>query len=503
MPALLTGTAVLLPLAYLVLRATDATSAELSALLWRRKNLTLLWNTASLAAGVVVCATAIAAPLAWLVTRTDVRRARLLTVLAILPLAVPGYVMAYSLQACGGPQGAVARTLGFVVPRPSGYWGALLALTLYNFPYLFLTLRAAISRLDPGQAEAARSLGASPTEVLRRITLPALKPALLAGSLLVGLYVLGDFGVVSLMRFDTLSYALYVNWTEIRYAAWLALALVATAGLLLAAELLAVRTSTVARSGVGAARAPRKIRLGRRAWIAYAAVAALLAVAVVLPVGTTLYWMRRGTEAFLWDDLLSAGYDSVRAALPAALLTVTLAVPIAWLAHRYRGPLPRAAERMVQLGYALPPLALALGLVFFAIRYAPGLRDGLFLLVGAFALHFLMLAIGPLRGQLHLLTPRHEEASRSLGCGPARTLWRVVLPSLRSGVAAGAVLVLLAAMKELPMTKLLSPLGFRPLSVQAWGFADEALYADAAPYALAMLLISGVTASLVLRGEAA
>ncbi len=502
MLVLVTGAAVLLPLAYLAVRATDATSAEVAALLWRKRNLTLLWNTVSLAAGVVVCATAIAAPLAWLVTRTDVKHARLITVLAVLPLAVPGYVMAYSLLAMGGPRGAVASVLGFTVPRPRGYWGALIALTLYNFPYIFLTLRAAISRLDPGQVEAARSLGASRVEVLRRVVLPALTPALLAGALLVGLYVVGDFGVVSLMRFDTFSYALYVNWTEVRYAAWLALALVALAGVLLAAELLAVRGSTVARSGVGAARAARKIRLGRRAWLAYAGVAALLGLAVVLPVGTTLFWMRRGLENFVAGDLLSATWDSIRAAVPAAVLTVALAIPVAWLAHRYRGPVPRAAERMVQVGYAVPPLALALGLVFFAIRYAPELRDGLWLLVGAFALHFLMLAMGPLRGQLHLLTPSHEEAARSLGCGPVRTLWRVVVPALRGGVVAGAVLVLLAAMKELPMTKLLSPLGFRPLSVQAWGFADEALYADAAPYALAMLLVSGVTAGLVLRAEA-
>ena len=501
-PALLVGAAMLLPLGYLLVRAADATSAELSTLLWRPRNLTLLWNTVSLAAGVVACSTLLAAPLAWLVTRTDLRRAKLVTVLAVLPLAVPGYVMAYSLLAMGGPQGAVANTLGFAVPRPTGYWGALLALSLYNFPYVFLTLRAAIARLDPGQVEAARSLGATRWEVLRRIVLPALRPALFAGALLVGLYVVGDFGVVSLMRFDTLSYALYSNWTELRYAAWLALALVSLASVLLLLELLAMRGTTVARSGVGTARAARKVVLGRRAWLAYGGVAALLGLAVVLPVATTVFWMRRGLDAFVPGDLWSATVHSVSAAVPAALVTVLLAVPIAWLAHRHRGLAPRAAERVVQLGYAMPPLALALGLVFFAIRFLPELRDGLWLLVGAFALHFLMLAMGPIRGQLHLLTPSHEEAARCLGCGPAETLRRVVLPSLRGGMAAGAVLVLLAAMKELPMTKLLAPLGFKPLSVQAWGFADEALYADAAPYALAMLLVSGVTAALVLRAEA-
>ena len=149
----------LLPLTYLVVRAGDATTEEVTALLWRWKNLTLLLNTVGLATAVVVCTVVVAWPLAWLVTHTDVRYPRLLTVLAVLPLAVPGYVMAYSLLAMGGPQGAVAQTLGVAVPRPTGFWGALLALSLYNYPYMFLTLRAAMGRLDHSQVEAARALG--------------------------------------------------------------------------------------------------------------------------------------------------------------------------------------------------------------------------------------------------------------------------------------------------------------------------------------------------------
>lgn len=496
----LVAAAVLLPLAWLVIRAAGAEADTLRALLWRPRNVELLVNTGLLAAGVVAGSVAVGLPLAWLVTRTTLRFRRLVTVLAVLPLAIPGYVMGYALLSLGGPAGACKELLGFAVPRLSGFWGAWLALTLYNYPYLFLTLKAAFERLDPAQAEAARSLGHGPWSVLWRVTLPSLVPALLAGSLIVGLYVVGDFGVVSLMRYDTLSYALFVSLADLRYAAWIALALVSVAGLLLVAEALVLRGSTVSRASVGAERRARLHQLPGT-WSAgvWVGLATLLLLGVVVPVGTTVFWLGRGLEFFAIEELTTATWDSVRVALPAAALTVAAALPVAWLAHRSSSRAARAAERVAHLGYAIPPLALALGYVFFALRFAPGLRETLLLLLVGYAVHYLVLAAGPLRGTLHLLTPRHEEAARSLGAGPLETLRRVTLPALRGGLTAGLVLVFLATMKELPMATLLGPIGFRPLAVNAWSLANESLYADAAPYALCMLGVSAVTVGLMLR----
>ncbi len=492
----------LLPLIYLLLRAAEAPLDEVQAMLLRPRNFTLLANTALLAVGVIVGATAIGLPLAWLVSRTDLRGRRALTVLAVLPLAVPGYVMAWSLLGIGGPRGALAGTLGLEAPRLSGYWGALIALTLYNFPYVFLTTRAAFERLDHGPTEAARALGAGRLQVLFGVQLRQLAPALLAGGLLVGLYAVGDFGVVSLMRYDTLSYALFVNWAEMQYAAWLALWLLAFAGVLLGLDWYLGRNQRVSRVGVGAARRAPLVRLGRWSLGAWIAVVLVVGLSLLVPLSTTLYWLAQGLERFVWADLGQAALDSLTASLPAALLTVSLALPLAFLAQRYPGWASRLAERTGQLGYAVPALALALALVFFCLRVAPALRDSMLVLLLAYAAHFLLLAMGPMRGTLHLLTPRHEEAARALGCGPAQTLWRVTLPALRGAMVAGLILVFLAAMRELPLSKLLSPLDFRTLAVNAWSFADEALYADAAPYALSMLLVSGAAVALMLQLDA-
>ena len=439
-PALLTAAAVGVPLVWLVLRAADTQGLDVWAFLSRPRTISLLGNTALLAITVLLACTLIGLPLAWLVTRSTLRGRKVATLLAVLPLAVPGYVMAYALRGLGGPMGAAHAAFGVTLPRLDGFTGAALALTLYNTPYMFLTLKVAFERLDPAEAEAARTLGASRSQVLRRVVLPTLLPAWMAGALLIGLYVLGDFGVVSLMRFDTLSLALYSNWTDVGYAAWLALMLVATAGVLLALEIWIMRGRRQARVGVGAARLLRRVPLGRWQGPAWVGIGLFCAFGVLTPVGSSIWWLHDGPLMFTADELWRAALDSVSIAVPAAALTVALALPLAWLTARSVGWMARVAERVAQVGYAVPSLALALALVFFSIRVMPGLRDGLALVIIAFALHFLMLALGPIRGTLALLTPAHEEAARTLGATPIRSFVRVTLPALRGSLTVGFVL---------------------------------------------------------------
>lgn len=499
LPALVVVTAVAIPVAFVVVRASSASPADGIGWLIRPRTLELLANTALLASTVVALAASIGLGLAWLVTRSDLRFPRAVTLLAVLPLAVPGYVMAYALRSLGGPLGAGQALLGVTLPPIDGFVGAAVALSLYNFPYFFLTFRAAFQRLDPAEAEAARALGAGPGEVIWRVVLPRFVPAALAGALVVGLYVLGDFGVVSLMRFETLSLALYASWSQMEQGALLALTLIAVTALLLVAEgFITARSRGEGRVAHGSARRARPVTLGRGSAPVWIGLGVLALLAVVVPVGATIYWLTQGPTLFDPAKLGAAALDSLTAAVPATALTVALAAPVAWLARRRTLP-ARIVERAAQVGYAIPALALALGFVVFALRIWPAIRDTWALLWVAYAAHFVMLALGPLRGTVPLLSTRHEEAARALGCGRWGVLWRVTLPALRGALAAGAALTLVAILKELPLAKLLAPLGSRPLAVGAWAFADEALFADAAPYALALLVISLGSVAVLLR----
>ena len=495
---------VAVPLVYLVLRAAEADPAELARLVWRPRTLRLVGNTLGLAAGTVGLATLIAAPLAWLAARTDVPLRRLVTLAGVLPLAVPGYVMAYALLGAGGPRGLIAEAAGVVVPRPAGFWGALVTLALATSPYLFLNLRSALAGLDPAPEEAARSLGLGPAAVLWRIVVPQLRPAWLAGALLVALHALGDFGVVSLVRFETFSQAIYLQYTasyDRTYAAALALMLLAMTGLALWAE---ARLLGAARFERGAAaRAPERVRLGAARGPALAYAAAVAAVAVGLPLATMAFWLGRGPVQ--WAGVGVALLNSVSAAAPAAVLAAVLAVPVALVGVRRPGGISagasRAVERAAYLGYATPPLALALALVVFAVRAAPWAYQTLGLLVAAYALHFLAEAIGPVRSALYQAPAAAEWAARSLGRSPVRAFGEVTLPQLRGGLGAAVAFVFLSALKELPLTFILSPLGFTSLAMGVWGAAGEALYAVAAPYALVIVACAGGLVWLVLSRE--
>ena len=490
LPALLTGGGVLLPVAYLGVRALEADPLVLREILLRPKNLELLRNTLGLAAGVLGLATLVALPAAYLTTRTDLRGKRLWATLLTLPLAVPGYVGAYVLLSATGPGGLLP------LPRPEGYWGALLVLGLITYPYLFLALRAAFLGVDPSVEEAARTLGHPPWRVFLRVTLPQLLPAFLSGYLVIALHVLRDFGTVSLLRYETFSYAIYLQYSaafDRVYAAWLALFLLLLTGSLLLLEAALLRRLSLGRTGRGAARTSPPARLGPLAPLAHLFLLLPFLLAVAFPLYALLHLARR-FPASATSGLAEALGHALLVALPVAFLSVGMALPIAYLASRYPSAASRTLERLAYLAYAIPPLAYALAWIFFSLRTLPFLYGTLALLVLALALHFLTESLGPVRSALAQVPPRLEEAARTLGDTPTRAFFRVTFPLLWRGAAAGGSLAFIGAMKELPITLLLAPTGFSTLATRVFGYTQEAMFAEAAPFAL---LIVGLSAAFV------
>ena len=501
LPALVTGLGVAIPIVHLVLRALEVDAAGLREILLRRRNLELLANTFALAATVVAFSTLVATPLAWITTRTDFRGRHVATLLSILPLSIPGYVVGYALLGLGSPLGPFAGVFGSTI-RITGFRGAAAALVIYNFPIVYLHLRTAFAGIDPSLTEAARSLGLAPARAFLRVILPQLWPAYLSAALLVTLYVLGDFGVVSLMRFETFSYAIYLQYIasyDRAYAAWLGLMLLAVTAVLLIAEFRLLGDIALERTGRGSSSGTRRSHLGRWRWAAYAFVVLVAAGTVLLPIWSILYWLGRGHAGSLFDGIAASLVGTLRVSAPAALLATMLALPLAYLTRRYPSTTSRILERSAYVGYATPALALALGIVFVVLRGAPWLYQTAALLVFAYTVHFLAQAIGPIRAGLHLATTHMEEASRALGLGPIATFRRVTLPILRPGLAAAAVLVFLSCVKELPLTFILAPLDFDSLALNVYSYTTEAMFAEAAPYAVTIVLLSAVLTSVVFR----
>jgi iron(III) transport system permease protein len=506
--ATLTAAVTLLPLGYLLIRAAGA-GAKVWDILLQPRTLQVFAGSAGLAFSVTLAAMAIGLLLAWLTVRTDLPGRKFWAVVTVLPLVWPSYVGAFALVAAFGPRGMVQSWLEpFGVERlPSiyGFHGALLALTLFTYPYVLLSVRAALRGLDPSLEEAARSLGRSPLAVFWEITLPHLRPSLLAGGLLVALYTLSDFGAVSLLRFDSFTRAIYLQYKgsfDRSGAAVLALLLIALTLFILLSEARMRGKARYYRSSAGALRPARLVKLGPWRPLALAFCGLITTVGVVMPLLVIGFWLVRGLLA--GEDLklsLDLVFNSLTASGLAALLAVGAAIPIAILAVRFPGRFSRWLERSAFIGYALPGIVMALSLVFFGANYTTFLYQTLVMLVLAYVIRFLPQAIGSARASLLQVSPRLEEAARCLGRTPSQTLTSITIPLLKSGLLTGLALVFLTGMKELPATLLLGPTGFDTLATRIWGATEQLFFARAAAPAVLLVLVSAVSVWLILAQE--
>ena len=503
--ALIVGAAACIPLVYLIVRAASADADAWSDLVGD-DTLRLLLNTIALAVSVTAASALIALPCAWLTERTDLPGARWWRAITVVPLAVPSYVAGLAVIAALGPNGSLQQLLAPLgvdaLPELYGFGGAFLVLTLFTYPYILLVLRAGLRDLDPALEEASRSLGKSGWQTFLRVTLPQLRVPLAAGALLVALYVISDFGAVSMMRFDTFTRAIYVRFGttfDRSSLAVLSLALVALVVLVLAVEASQRRRGErYHRLGAGAARSPRVVRLRARRWAAGAFLAALTAVALVIPLGVLLHWLARGiSQGESFSGLGPAALRSVEASALAGAVAVAAALPIAIVVVRRPGWLAGLIDRASYAGYALPGVVVAFAMIFFSLRVAPGLYQTLIVLICTYAVLFLPQAIGSLRAALVRVPPSLEEASRSLGRNPRQTLLAVTLPLILPGLVSGFALVFLTTMKELPVTLLLAPTGFDTLATRVWADQNDVYLARAAAAGLLLVVCAAAPMPLL------
>jgi len=498
----------LIPLLYLLLRAASVGPRAVD-LLRAPHTLAVIANSLLLAILVTGTSLLIALPLAWLTVRTDLPGRRLWSVLTVLPLVFPSYVGSFALLAMLGPRGMVQgwlEPLGIDrLPAIYGLPGAAWALTIFTYPYLLLSIRAGLRNMDPALEEAARNLGNSPWQTFWRITLPSLRPSIGAGALLVSLYVLSDFGAVSMLRYNTFTRAIYLQYSssfDRSLAALLSLLLVIITVLLLVAAQRIQGRRRYYRSSSGVLRKQRRVALGWWMWPALGFCTTIVVAALLMPTGVVVYWLIRGLlsgESLL--PVWTATLNSVKAASLAALVCVLLSVPVVYLSVRFPSRFSAIINQSVYIGYGLPGIVVALSLVFFGANYAPLLYQTLAMLVFAYAVRFLPQAAGAVRTSLLQISPRLEEASRGLGRNRRQTHLRITAPLLQPGIWAGAALVFLTTIKELPATLLLSPTGFTTLATQIWSAVEEAFFARAAAPSLILLSVSALSIGIILSQE--
>ncbi|MFV1992152.1 MAG: ABC transporter permease, partial [Acidimicrobiales bacterium] len=482
--------------------------------LFSRQTIEPLLLSLRLGLSVSIGAAAVGTVLAWLTIRTDLPGRKLWQVLCPLPLVLPSFVAAAAIISAFGPGGmleSILEPLGVEnLPSMRTFWGAWVVLTLITYPYVYLPVAARLAGLPPSLEESARMLGRTSLASFREVIWPQTVGAVRAGALLAFLYTISDFGAVTLLGQRVLTTRIYASRLADRplsLALSLVLGIAAIAIVMLerrtAPEELRTAAASTARGG--------HTSLGRWRWAASLIPAFVLFVSVIGPLAVLVWWAEKGLSSGAAGFTSVGGglgslwiptWNSVRVSILAAIVATLLIFPIAWLTVRYKSRLAGSLNGVVLMGFALPGLVIALAMVFMALNVPllSSLYQTITLLILAYVVHFGGQSLRTAQVAVVSLSPQLEEAAQTLGARRIRRLLRIELPILAPGLAAGAGLVLLSTMKELPASLLVSPAGFETLSVRIWDATNEGFLTEAAIGSLLLVAVSGLlTWILILR----
>lgn len=505
-PIVLVGLAVISP------------SGETWQQLWAGPLPEMLWNTTLLlllvGGGTLILGTG----LAWLVTAYDFPGRRTFTWALMLPLAMPAYILGFTFLAvfdfAGPVQSALRDVFGTGVwfPDVTSIWGVSLVMCLSLYPYVYILARSAFREQTPATYEAARMLGDSRRVALFRVVLPMARPTLAAGVALVTMETLTDFATVQYFNVQTVSVGVYQVWRGMfdRETA------VELAALVLAIALVVIGAERLLRGGArfhqrGTPRDVERVQpTGWKKAVAVGGPTIVLASAVFLPVAQLLYWLVT-SPAVVTD--MGRAFEFLSNSLGLALAAATGAVLFSLLAAggaRFSGrPWIRRAAHLVTIGYSVPGPVVAIG-VLVMLGWAVGATGtnpasvvllSLTGLVYAYIVRFMALAYGSVDASLDKITPSTVDAAHTLGATPSRVMRQIYLPMARAGAAAGAVLVAIDVLKELPIVLLIRPFGFTTASVWVWELASESRWAAAAVPALLIVVTAIIPITIYLRRE--
>lgn len=486
-----------------------------------------LRGSVMLVTGVTLLATVVGVATAWLVATCDFPGRRLLDRALVLPLAVPAFLAAHAWSGMldvTGPAQALIRTLvpaagdRFLQVQLLGPGAAIVILAAALYPYVFLTARTAFRDENRTFLEAARTLGHTPGAVFRRIALPLARPAIAAGAALVAMEALADYGASRYLGVTTLTTGVFRAWFgfgDVDAAARLAaMLMVAVLAVLLLERALRGRARWSGGEAVARPVARRRLVGGGR-WLAVLACGLPVLVGFVGPVAQFTWWAARTARTEVGPAFLRLAGIGVGLALAAAVLAVLVALLLGWAVRLTRGAAVRAAVRVAGLGYAMPGAVVAVGILGpvglldeglrTAIGAITGTTPGLLLggsvaaLLFAYLVRFLTVAHLPIEAGLAAIPTSADDAARTLGAAPRRVLRRVVLPLLAGPVGVALLFVFVDVLKELPITLALRPFNVDTLATRAFQLAIDERPAQAAPYALAIVLVGLVPVVLLDR----
>lgn len=506
--------------------------------LWQRLWNTILprtlWNTLRLVVGVSLGTLVVGVGSAWLVTAYEFPGRGWFDRLLMLPLAIPGFIMGFvyvTMFEFAGPFQTVLREqFGWArgeywFPNIASANGLILVLTLVLYPYVYILARSAFREQAANTLEAANVLGYEGWQAFRRVALPLARPQIAVGVLLVVMETLTDYGTVSYFGYPTLSERIVVLWNtsfDSASATELASLMVILAlGLLFSERALRKQARFYQQGSYGRRMARRQLGSVRR-WLATLVCFLLLGSAFILPITQLAVWsvleVRVPTVSVLTEPFFTYTRNTLILGAAGAFITVLIALVVAYgdrrdtIETRNR---PRWLSRLITIGYAMPGAVIAVGVLTVVnpidgvvTNFAAdlGYSGSRYLLTGTiiallygYTVRFMILALDSISASVDKVRPTMEAAARTMGAGSGRIFRRIHIPLVRTGIGAGAILVFVDIMKELPITLLLRPFGMDTLAVRAYFLSVEGFHESAAIPALMILTVGLIPVFLLMQ----
>ena len=479
---------------------------------------TYISNSVLVIITVVAISILFALPSAWLVACCEFPGRKKLQWVLMLPLAMPPYIVAIvytDLLDFAGPVQLFLRSFfgwqsinDYYFPDIRTLFGASVILALSLFPYLYLLLRSAFLTQSAGLFQAARTLGLPPTKAFFRVSLPLSRSAMAVGISLIAMETLGDFATVNYFAVHTLTTAIYDTWLELgslttaaKISSVMLLVLVA----LISLENYSRRKQKVYQRNSSGQVDLRFVLAGWRKWGALIFIWTLLSLSLFIPISTLVYYAVYYFKASLSEELFDYTLNSLWLAFLVAFLALFVALIVNFYQRLTPGLAAKSSIRLSSLGYAVPGTVVAIGVLIPLTNLDHLLNDlllsldlspvglifsgSLIILVLGYLVRFTAIAVGSVDSSLVQVAPSLDLASRTLGNGPVKTLWRVNMPLIRKGMLTAFILVFIEAMKELPAALLLRPFNFETLATYVYQFVSDEMIEYAALPALLIIVL--------------
>ena len=481
-----------------------------------------------IAACVTVTCTFVGTLFAWLVTRTDLPFKETMKVLFTIPFMLPAFIGALAWKMLLSPRAGYINQIWMAITGTRealfnvyGFWGIVVIETMYLFPFVFIQVSGALERMDPTLEESARIAGAGLFTITRKITIPLIMPAVVAGALLVCLYSLSHFGTpailgteVGIYTIPTMIYELIHqsagSFTAIRAATVLSVVLVLSAAIILYAQ------NKVIKSGrfqiiAGKSVRPTVLKLRGLRMPLFIFCCIYLLITVVMPTATifavgflktyglpfaweNMTWENFRYVLFEWKLTKDAIWNSLYLSLSAAFVTMIAGGIISYVLVKMKVRGKWFLEFLGLLPFSLPGTVIALGVILtWSGRFGVNVYNTAWIIFIAYIARYMAFSLKSNSAALEQVHDSLVEASRASGATPWQALRDIVIPLIRPGMVAAFFLIFLPALRELTTSVLLYGPTTRTIGVAIYTLNEdgETVYACALAGVALLLIVGG------------